>query len=91
MLRISILFLVVFVLTNCHQDKFVVDDEGGFLLKIPVGFPAPKIPQDNILTKERIRLGKLLFTILFCQRTVPKVAPPAILLQIHSRIRLPSV
>lgn len=61
MLRISILFLVVFVLTNCHQDKFVVDDEGGFLLKIPVGFPAPKIPQDNILTKERIRLGKLLF------------------------------
>ncbi|MBK7304309.1 MAG: hypothetical protein IPI90_13930 [Saprospiraceae bacterium] len=30
-------------------------------IKIPVGFPAPKIPQDNILTKERIRLGKLLF------------------------------
>ncbi|MBK7695628.1 MAG: cytochrome-c peroxidase [Saprospiraceae bacterium] len=61
MLRISVLLLVVFVLTNCHQDKFVEDGTGDFVLKIPVGFPAPKIPQDNILTKDRVRLGKLLF------------------------------
>lgn len=32
-----------------------------YVLKIPVGFPAPLIPADNELTVERIKLGKKLF------------------------------
>jgi len=32
-----------------------------YVLKIPVGFPAPLIPSDNELTVERVKLGKKLF------------------------------
>ena len=38
-----------------------VYDEGDYELVIPNGFPEPKIPEDNVLTEERVELGRLLF------------------------------
>ena len=35
--------------------------ETPYTLKLPEGFPPPKIPEENKLTVERIKLGKMLF------------------------------
>ncbi|MGB1039821.1 MAG: cytochrome-c peroxidase [Flavobacteriales bacterium] len=54
---------ICLLLTQCKKEevstrKFI--DEPYFL-EIPTGFPVPKIPEDNKLTKYRVALGKKLF------------------------------
>lgn len=42
-----------------HDPDYLFDDS--YTLNTPSGFPAPAIPDDNTLTKNRISLGKKLF------------------------------
>ncbi|MBK8444189.1 MAG: cytochrome-c peroxidase [Sphingobacteriales bacterium] len=57
--QIAVFFIIWAILqTACEPDPTPTPD---FVLEIPKGFPAPAVPTDNTLTKERITLGKQLF------------------------------
>jgi len=58
-MRNLLYILFLFLLSSCESDKPIA--EGSFRLSVPIGFPAPTIPEDNELTWERIELGKKLF------------------------------
>jgi len=52
--------LALFVLfSSCERERTI--DDNTFKLTIPNGFPDPSIPEDNLLSRERIDLGKKLF------------------------------
>ena len=52
-------FLVFFVVTIFFLS--FINNNNHFYITIPKGFPNPEIPEDNVLNKERIHLGKKLF------------------------------
>lgn len=59
MKKILSLFLLI-TFASCERDQAIVVNND-FHLEVPNGFPAPIIPQDNLLNWERIQLGKRLF------------------------------
>lgn len=58
-LGLSLLLAVAFL--SCEPEAFSPEDTTPFALKLPEGFPAPAIPEDNALTEARVALGKRLF------------------------------
>lgn len=46
--------------SSCEQDR-EIPDLNPIPLKIPIGFPEPKIPANNPVTEAKIKLGKALF------------------------------
>jgi len=59
---VSIL-LPLFFFFSCQKEEQppAPPETGGYLLKIPKGFPQPGIPKDNLLTTARVELGRRLF------------------------------
>ncbi len=57
--NIILIFIFAFLWSSCKRDALLIED--AYQLKIPVGFDAPLIPDDNPLTAEKIYLGKKLF------------------------------
>jgi cytochrome c peroxidase len=58
-MKLLVLAIVVVVVSAAG---FIYQPSGvGFNLNIPQGFPDPEIPADNLLSKERVELGKRLF------------------------------
>ena len=58
MKKIIFIFIIGFLFSACENHSPLVDT---YVLDIPEGFPTPYIPEENILTNERIALGKKLF------------------------------
>ena len=54
-LNIFILLILLVLYQGCRKDQLP------YSLAVPMGFPYPKIPEDNQLTTARIELGKQLF------------------------------
>ncbi|MBC8047450.1 MAG: cytochrome-c peroxidase, partial [Fimbriimonadaceae bacterium] len=59
-IAVTIFVIAVLFLTQCSRDEEILDDTF-YHLEIPEHFPYPEIPDDNILTKGKIELGKKLF------------------------------
>lgn len=63
--KIAIYILILSSLSSCVQDMPVIESYSytptSYELKIPFGFPQPKIPSDNPMTEEGVELGKKLF------------------------------
>lgn len=55
---LSSIAIILFFIFSFHAKHQKYNE---YELTIPAGFPQPKIPKDNLLTTERIELGKLLF------------------------------
>jgi len=54
--------LSLFFLAACQKEATVLPPETeAYLLPVPVGFPMPFIPEDNVLQKNRVALGRRLF------------------------------
>ncbi|QQS31380.1 MAG: c-type cytochrome [Sphingobacteriales bacterium] len=53
----------MFTLFSCREDDNLIPDmdETPYQLVIPVGFPPMPIPDDNLMTKARVNLGRKLF------------------------------
>lgn len=64
-------FLVFISILFCCSAAYKIVDKP-YELIVPEGFPKPYIPSDNVLTQDRIELGKKLFydTILSSDRSV---------------------
>ncbi len=67
-MKINLLVLLTFMASfffSCKKDKAVVEEieEGKreLTLTVPIGFPYPQIPADNLPTAYRIALGRRLF------------------------------
>lgn len=60
----NLLFLCILIsLTACSKDQELLAPEMiAYQLKVPQGFPMPEIPEDNLLTENRVKLGKMLFS-----------------------------
>jgi cytochrome c peroxidase len=61
--HIVVMLLVVSSIYACKQTEgeSAVEKDEVYVLQIPAGFSDPVIPEDNALTKSRIKLGKKLF------------------------------
>lgn len=61
----TILYILIFstLAFSCRKESVFIDRELDevYVLDLPIGFPSPHIPDDNILTKFRVELGKKLF------------------------------
>lgn len=59
----SLLLCAVCGLGACDKDPASLSASSGedYALRIPVGFPEPDIPPDNVLTRSRVDLGRRLF------------------------------
>jgi cytochrome c peroxidase len=61
-LQKTFICLLIPMIIGCKKpnpdDLPLIED---YHLNIPKGFPMPKIPEDNLLTKDRVALGKMLF------------------------------
>lgn len=72
----GIFFIVLFVvissslITSCRKDDAIDTGNEVLTLEVPTGFPYPNIPDDNQPTKNRIALGKKLFSIRYFRATV---------------------
>lgn len=53
--------IFLFSLISCKNEPQEQPGPNFYELAVPLGFPEPSIPEDNLLTKERIELGKKLF------------------------------
>ena len=60
MKRFGLFILLGVLLTACAKDVATPDEEV-LAFPTPTGFPAPTLPENNPLTKAKIRLGKKLF------------------------------
>jgi cytochrome c peroxidase len=68
MMKLGKLLLVVVLFSGMGLVPFIISATRSNLaeiepyqLDVPVGFPAPKIPEENALTQARIDLGRMLF------------------------------
>ena len=55
---------LLLLLAGCRKESNVSvlpPETDEYILRVPVGFPAPGIPADNVLTKSRVSLGRRLF------------------------------
>jgi cytochrome c peroxidase len=52
------LFIFIFLLFSCKKEDYQAEE---YKLNIPIGFPKPPIPADNIPTANKVALGKMLF------------------------------
>lgn len=50
----------IFTFSACKR-KEPQPTQTGFKLNVPQGFPMPKIPEDNFITAEKVKLGRKLF------------------------------
>ncbi len=55
--KISI-FILLLLLLGCKKEEYHAEE---YKLNIPIGFPKPSIPADNIPTSKKVALGKMLF------------------------------
>jgi cytochrome c peroxidase len=62
-MRFSVLFFSFLgFISACQKAETVsVSNLDDYVLQVPIGFPQPEIPADNLLTKSRIELGRRLF------------------------------
>lgn len=65
------LFLILASVLFCCSAVYKITEKP-YELTVPEGFPMPYIPEDNMLTQDRVELGKKLFydTILSADRSV---------------------
>src|SRR4051794_16604223 len=59
LIQMIVLFGIVYIFCGFAINSFL--KETPYRLHIPEGFPAPNIPENNQLTVERVKLGKMLF------------------------------
>ena len=61
--RIFNLFIILITVIACESEdvEVAVYDATPYLFSFPENFGDPELPKDNILTKEGVRLGKMLF------------------------------
>ena len=61
-IRSSLLLLLLFFFACQKEEQLPAPpDADAYSLHIPVGFPQPAIPKDNLLTRKRVELGRRLF------------------------------
>jgi len=60
--KLPLYFLLLITLFSCNNGgEKPVSEPTPYVLKIPEGFPAMKIPEDNPLTVEGVALGRMLY------------------------------
>lgn len=71
-MKTNIIYLTLFlfcVLSSCHKDLPIVEDDDTYTQQLPAGFAPMIIPDSNQLTKSRVALGKRLFNDVALSRT----------------------